>query len=147
MCSRGLRSPDALNKTTGPARYARGTEHNFVLAHRSCKDAKRDIFAVLSLVESWHDRNTSLADEFDIAKQQSGLVTDLKSSISAARWTHQQGFENSAHSWVERKVLENLAPSCLDLFWQLAVIPTAAKIEESPILPSSSPDTLITLGI
>ena len=48
--------------------------------------------------------------------QQSGFVTDLNTPISVARWAYQQGVENSAHGWVERKVLENLSASCLDLF-------------------------------
>ena len=48
--------------------------------------------------------------------QQAGFATDLKTSICVARWAYQQGVENSANGWVERRFLENLVASCLDLF-------------------------------
>ena len=76
----------------------------------------RDILAAERHVEHWLDRNASLGDDFAITMQQSGFVTDLNTSISVAKWAYQQGVENSAHGWVERKVLENLGASCLDLF-------------------------------
>ena len=98
------------------ARYPRDTAHNCVLAHRSCNNAKRDILAAERHVEHWLDRNASLANDFASTMQQSGFVTDLDTSISVARWAYQQGVENGAHGWVERKVLENLGGSCLDLF-------------------------------
>ena len=98
------------------ARYPRDTAHNFVLAHRSCNNAKRDILAAERHVEHWLDRNASLGYDFARTMQQSGFVTDLETSISVARWAYQQGVENSAHGWVEKKRLENLGDSCLDLF-------------------------------
>ena len=98
------------------ARYPRDTAHNFVLAHRSCNNAKRDILAAERHVEHRLDRNASLANDFASTMQQSGFVTDLDTSISVARWAYQQGVENGARGWVERKVLENLGGSCLDLF-------------------------------
>ena len=33
-----------------------------------------------------------------------------------AQNSDQQGVENGAHGWVEKKVLENLDATCLDLF-------------------------------
>lgn len=98
------------------ARYPRDTAHNFVLAHRSCNNAKRDILAAERHVERWLDRNVSLSDDFDSTMQQYGFVTDLNISTCVARWAYQQGVESGAHGWVERKVLENLGASCLDLF-------------------------------
>lgn len=57
-----------------------------------------------------------LGDDFASTMQQSGFITDLETSISVAIWAYQQGVENRAHGWVEKKRLENLGDSSLDLF-------------------------------
>jgi 5-methylcytosine-specific restriction endonuclease McrA len=98
------------------ARYPRDTAHNFVLAHRSCNNAKRDMLAAHRHIERWLDRNISLPRDFARRMQQSGFFTDLNTSTSIAKWAYQQGIENGAHGWVKNNILENLAQDSLNLF-------------------------------
>ena len=98
------------------ARYPRDTAHNFVLAHRSCNNAKRDMLAAHRHIERWLDRNISLPNDFDQTMQQSGFFADLDTSTSIARWAYQQGIENCAHGWVKKNILENLNKNSLELF-------------------------------
>ena len=97
------------------ARYPRDTAHNFVLAHRTCNNAKRDMLAAQRHVEHWLERNASMEGDYAEAMQQSGYLTDLNTSISVARWAYQQGIEYGAHGWVEKKLTEALDSSCLGL--------------------------------
>ena len=98
------------------ARYPRDTAHNFVLTHKSCNNAKRDMLAAHRHIERWLDRNISLPNDFTQTMQQSGVFTDLDTSTSIAKWAYQQGIKNGAHGWVKRDVLENLNENSLDLF-------------------------------
>jgi 5-methylcytosine-specific restriction endonuclease McrA len=77
-------------------RYPRDTGLNFVLAHNSCNNDKRDLLAGPSHVERWLERNARFADALAGDMLAVGFSTDQKLTTSVARWAYSQSVELGA---------------------------------------------------
>jgi 5-methylcytosine-specific restriction endonuclease McrA len=93
------------------SRYPADLGHNFVLAHKTCNQAKSDYVAAEKHLATWVERNRLNQQELQTRLQQSALPCDLPASTQIARWIYQQTEKANGQVWVIQKVLEHLGPS------------------------------------
>jgi 5-methylcytosine-specific restriction endonuclease McrA len=97
-------------------RYPRDTAHNFVLAHRGCNNAKRDMLAGQRHLESWMSHLQKKGGEIGGQLRQLGFVADSKCSIRVALWAYEQGVETGSIGWIAQGHTEPLVDECLSVF-------------------------------
>jgi len=115
-CGRKVGLEGELDHFIPWSRYPLDLGHNFVFAHASCNNAKRDYLAAPIHIERWRVQNLDeghrLARRFDEA----GLLNDLERSTLIARWAYQQGQASKAQLWVRKGEFEDC-----DYRWQAAL--------------------------
>lgn len=110
------------------SRYAIDLGHNFVYAHKTCNNDKRDYLAAPGHIERWRiqnlDEGQTLARQFDKA----GLAQDLERTHLIARWAYEQGQASQTRLWVEKREFEPF-----DYRWQAALgIPGGMRLAAAP---------------
>lgn len=98
------------------SRYPQDTAHNFVLAHRSCNNDKRDFLAGARHLDHWMERNERYGYAIGNALADLGFVADNGASHEVARWAYRQGVDMGAHAWLAKGKMERLSQDCLALF-------------------------------
>jgi 5-methylcytosine-specific restriction endonuclease McrA len=98
------------------ARYPRDTAHNFVLAHRSCNNDKRDMLAGKRHVEKWMNNLELRGNELGEALSERGFISDLDCTVRIAEWAYQQGIETGGVGWVAKHQTEPLGKDYLSIF-------------------------------
>ena len=98
------------------ARYPRDTAHNFVLAHRSCNNDKRDMLAARPHLEAWMEHLHSRGKELGEALSARGFLADPGCSTPIASWAYRQSIGTGGMGWLAKGRYEPLDPSCLALF-------------------------------
>ena len=87
--------------------YSSDLGHNFVLAHRECNSARRDLLASENHLASWVERNRAhgqaLEGEFDRLR----VLHSLSSTMRIARWAYSSVSSASGLTW---KAKDNLVP-------------------------------------
>ena len=105
-CDGVVRGSGELDHFVPWSRYPTDLGHNFVYAHSSCNQAKRDHLAATVHLERWRDQNIgdgrSLADSFDDA----GLMHDLERSHQIAWWAYEQAQAARSPLWIESTSFE-----------------------------------------
>ena len=100
-CQGALRNTGEVDHFIPWARYPRDLGHNFVLAHKTCNNDKRDLLAATVHLEKWCDRNqrqgTVLANELG-----SHFVCDSSTMARVAHWAYHHAFVTTSQSWVGR---------------------------------------------
>ena len=99
------------------SRYPLDLGHNFVLAHVSCNQAKRDMLAAVGHLERWVERNGEqdkmLADVFNAAR----FPFDADASSSVALWAYKNAEKAKALLWVRRTAQTARDPSAFLVRW------------------------------
>jgi 5-methylcytosine-specific restriction endonuclease McrA len=84
------------------ARYPHDLGHNFVLAHSTCNNNKRDHLAAHEHSDRWHEQNiilngTTLTNELD------GYFTcDAQRSEAVATWAYRLAHQNGVSLWLSK---------------------------------------------
>ena len=117
-CQEKLRGAAEVDHFIPWARYPRDTAHNFVLAHRSCNNDKRDMLAASLHLRNWLQRNMDYGDEMGVQIGELGFVADITSSILIARWAYGQALAVKAQVWSKKGVLEPISSDCLEVIDQ-----------------------------
>jgi len=115
-CDGQLRQSGEVDHFIPWSRYSKDTAHNFVLAHRSCNNDKRDVLASYRHLEKWMVRNENNGVELGGHLADMGLMVDLTATTSVAHWAYRQGVDMEAHGWDARGVVEPLTDKYLSLF-------------------------------
>ena len=87
------------------ARYPRDLGHNFVLAHRACNHAKRDLLADIPHLERWTDRNSI---EGNALKELFGNIQmqyEADTSMRVAEWCYSSVEEAGGLVWSRKQEL------------------------------------------
>jgi hypothetical protein len=92
------------------ARYPRDLGHNFVLAHKSCNNNKRDLLAATNHLATWRTRNLVHAQTLTDTLG-SYFVCDEPTMLHIARWAYGQAYATEAQSW---KALHTVIPLAAD---------------------------------
>ena len=99
-CNRHMSIVPEVDHFIAWSRYPIDLGHNFVLAHPSCNNGKRDFLADLRHLHRWSTRNrqhgVTMATGFD----STGLPHDLERSIAIAKWAYAHGEDIGAHTWL-----------------------------------------------
>jgi 5-methylcytosine-specific restriction endonuclease McrA len=93
------------------SRYPADIGHNFVLAHKTCNNAKSDYLAAEKHLAAWAERNRLHQEELQSRLQAAALPCDLQASIQIARWVYQQTEKANGQVWVMERVLQHLSPA------------------------------------
>jgi hypothetical protein len=96
------------------ARYPRDLGHNFVLAHKSCNNDKRDLLAATTHLAKWRDRND--IHSATLAHELGGhFVCDEATMIRVAQWSYSHAYATAAQSWIGRKQVMPLGSDYQDI--------------------------------
>lgn len=92
------------------SRYPRDLGHNFVLAHVTCNQSKRDMLAAPVHLERWVSRTLgeqkALQEVFETAR----FVHDVDASMSVVEWSYQNAERARAALWVRGRETCHLSP-------------------------------------
>jgi hypothetical protein len=81
------------------SRYPVDLAYNFVLAHASCNNQKRDRLAALGHLERWVRRNMERQDDLARRFERASIVHDLGASICVTRWAYGQAAAAGSLVW------------------------------------------------
>ncbi|MBI3044452.1 MAG: HNH endonuclease [Betaproteobacteria bacterium] len=84
------------------SRYPLDLGHNFVLAHASCNQDKRDMLAAAGHLQRWIERNDSQAGVLDEVFNAARFPFDADASSSVAEWAYENAERAGALVWVRR---------------------------------------------
>jgi 5-methylcytosine-specific restriction endonuclease McrA len=98
------------------SRYPADLGHNFVLAHKTCNNAKSDFLAAEKHLAAWVERNRLNQEELRSRLQEAALPCDLSATIQIAKWVYQQTAKANGQVWVAEKVLQHLSPDWAQCF-------------------------------
>ncbi|MER2491223.1 S24 family peptidase [Catenovulum sediminis] len=109
------------------ARYAHDLGHNFVAAHRTCNNNKRDFLAAHIHKEHWQAQN--LEEHADVLQAELGnyYYCDSVKSKAVSDWAYQVAELNGAKLWLGAK----------DKFVSASDVSTSSFSSSSGVLPSS----------
>ncbi len=95
------------------ARYANDLGHNFVVAHRSCNNAKRDHLAALHFRDKWQRQN--LEDHQGLITQAVSpyFYCDAEKSRVVSDWAYRIAEENGSRLWAGEKEFVSFATTTL----------------------------------
>jgi hypothetical protein len=84
-------------------RYASDLGHNFVVAHASCNNNKRELLAGIPHLKRWVQRNTERGEGLESYFREQGVLHDLSVSDQIARWAYDQAEVAGAKVWIKRE--------------------------------------------
>ena len=101
-CDGRIRDGGAVDHFIPWSRYPLDLGHNFVVAHASCNQDKRDMLAATAHLRRWVERNdnenAALTRIFDEAR----FPFDADASLSVAEWAYESAERAGALVWVRR---------------------------------------------
>lgn len=115
-CHGSLRDRVEVDHFIPWVQYGRDLGHNFVLAHKSCNQNKRDMLAAPVHLERWLDRNLSQGSTMQDILDGARFVYDLDASLSVAEWSYERAEKAGALVWMEMGRSKPLTGEWRDLF-------------------------------
>lgn len=106
-CQRAAPSGD-LDHFIPWSRYPVDLGHNFVFAHTSCNNKKRDFLAGLDHLAQWKETNLDSSNSLTSAFISAGLAHDQQRSRHVAVWAYEQGEAAGSHVWSLGRSIEQL---------------------------------------
>jgi len=101
-CSGKIRGGGDVDHFIPWSRYPLDLGHNFVLAHASCNQDKRDMLAAPRHLQRWIERNNNeevtLSQIFNAAR----FPFDVNASLSVAEWAYENAERAGALVWVSK---------------------------------------------
>ena len=113
-CQKQLRQTD-VDHFVPWALYPLDLGHNFVLAHKECNSAKRDLLASEVHLSAWVERNRSHGDALGKEFDRLGVVHNLSSTTRIAHWAYSSTSSSSGLTWQARETLVPLRGDWLTL--------------------------------
>jgi hypothetical protein len=115
-CNGRVRDNGEIDHFVPWSRYPIDLGHNFVLAHCTCNNNKRDFLASSHHLEKWqrrnHDLGSMLATEFDVR----GILHNIAATKKIAFWAYSQAEGSRSNLWHQRDVIQPIEPSWRELF-------------------------------
>jgi hypothetical protein len=113
-CQKQLRQAD-VDHFVPWALYPLDLGHNFVVAHKECNSAKRDLLASEEHLGSWVERNRSHGEDLGKEFDRLGVVHNLGSTTRIAHWAYSSASVASSLTWQARETLVPLRGAWLTL--------------------------------
>ena len=118
-CSNRISGQGEVDHFIPWSRYPIDLGHNFVLAHKSCNSSKSNMLASIAHLERWVQRNYMYGDDLSEQFNQLGIVHNLETSASVAKWAYQQAEITHSHLWVAKDRFEKIGGGWGEIFSDL----------------------------
>lgn len=114
-CAKPLKKDMEVDHFIPWSKYPNDTAHNFVLADRSCNNAKRDYLADIPFFERWQLRNQIYHQDITSFAIEKGFSSDLAASEKISKWAYHLAIENQDLVWQPPKKFK-VIETTLDVF-------------------------------
>ncbi|WP_283708853.1 HNH endonuclease [Pseudoalteromonas prydzensis] len=108
-CQKPLNNKTEIDHFIPFARYANDLGHNFVAAHSTCNNSKRDFLAAQLHRERWQEQNLVLNSQHITRELSDYFNCDADKSRSVSDWAYQVAQANSAKLWLAKDSFEQAA--------------------------------------
>ncbi|MGO2075876.1 MAG: HNH endonuclease [Pseudoalteromonas sp.] len=108
-CQKPLNDKTEVDHFIPFARYANDLGHNFVAAHSTCNNSKRDFLAAQLHRERWQEQNLVLNSQHITRELSDYFNCDADKSRSVSDWAYQVAQANSAKLWLAKDSFEQAA--------------------------------------
>jgi len=115
-CGSKIRDGGAVDHFIPWSRYPLDLGHNFVLAHASCNQDKRDMLAATGHLERWVERNDQQVAVLEEVFTAARFPSDADASFSVVEWAYENAERARALVWVRKGKTARLSVSWKDLF-------------------------------
>jgi 5-methylcytosine-specific restriction endonuclease McrA len=124
-CNKQVRNEGEADHFIPWSRFPVDLGHNFVFAHTTCNNAKRDYLAHADHLAQWRETNLDSSRELTARLNELALPHDLDRTKAIASWAYEEGEKCGAHWWLKKKELQPLNSS-----WHQALSPSLKAAEE-----------------
>ncbi|MFZ6731182.1 HNH endonuclease [Undibacterium sp. Ji42W] len=116
FCTKPLSSAVAVDHFIPWSRYPRDTALNFVVAHGSCNNDKRELLAARLHLERWSERNLKSGDYILESMRTLPFDCNVSTSKTIAKWAYEQGLMAGANAWISNGNIEKIQSDYLSVF-------------------------------
>jgi phage repressor protein C with HTH and peptisase S24 domain len=102
-CQKPMKNDVEVDHFIPFARYANDLGHNFVAAHRTCNNNKRDFLAAQQHRERWQNQNLVVNSHIISNELSAYFHCDADKSLAVSNWAYQVAQANSAKLWLANK--------------------------------------------
>ena len=107
-CQKALTDKTEIDHFIPFTKYANDLGHNFVAAHSSCNNSKRDHLAAVVHRERWHEQNISQHSKLIDTELSPYFNCDALRSEAVTNWAYQVAVKNNAQLWLDKSSFENV---------------------------------------
>tara|TARA_B100001057_G_scaffold45021_1_gene40164 strand:+ start:162 stop:1697 length:1536 start_codon:yes stop_codon:yes gene_type:complete len=115
-CQKPMKNDVEVDHFIPFARYANDLGHNFVVAHRTCNNNKRDFLAAQQHRERWQNQNLVVNSQIISNELSAYFHCDADKSLAVSNWAYQVAQANSAKLWIANKDHFEQAKPTAELF-------------------------------
>ncbi|WP_286936924.1 MULTISPECIES: HNH endonuclease [unclassified Pseudoalteromonas] len=115
-CQKPMKNDVEVDHFIPFARYANDLGHNFVAAHRTCNNNKRDFLAAQQHRERWQNQNLVVNSHIISNELSAYFHCDADKSLAVSNWAYQVAQANSAKLWIANKDHFEQAKPTAELF-------------------------------
>ncbi|WP_417655255.1 S24 family peptidase [Pseudoalteromonas atlantica] len=115
-CQKPMKNDVEVDHFIPFARYANDLGHNFVAAHRTCNNNKRDFLAAQQHRERWQNQNLVVNSQIISNELSAYFHCDAVKSLAVSNWAYQVAQANSAKLWIANKDHFEQAKPTAELF-------------------------------
>lgn len=113
-CAKPLKKDMEVDHFIPWSKYPNDTAHNFVLADRSCNNAKRDYLADIPFYERWQLRNQAYNQDITSFAIEKGFTADLATSEKVSKWAYHLAKDNQDLVWQPPKTFKVIDTTLLE---------------------------------
>jgi hypothetical protein len=102
-CNKPLSTQSEVDHFIPFARYAHDLGHNFVLAHKGCNNAKRDLLAAPVFKDKWIDQNLVINEHIITSELSPYFYCNPAKSLSITEWAYDVVSKTGGQYWHPEK--------------------------------------------
>ncbi|MGO2332975.1 MAG: S24 family peptidase [Pseudoalteromonas nigrifaciens] len=142
-CQKPMKNDIEVDHFIPFARYANDLGHNFVAAHRTCNNNKRDFLAAQQHRERWQNQNLVVNSQIISNELSAYFHCDADKSLAVSNWAYQVAQANNAKLWLGNKDHFEQAKSTADIVtFPQAKQPELDQVAEPEVSLKSIDDVL-----
>ncbi|WP_368485677.1 S24 family peptidase [Pseudoalteromonas sp. SD03] len=142
-CQKPMKNDVEVDHFIPFARYANDLGHNFVAAHRTCNNNKRDFLAAQQHRERWQKQNLVVNSQIISNELSAYFHCDADKSLAVSNWAYQVAQANNAKLWLGNKDHFEQAKPTAELFtFPNAPQPELDQVAEPEVSLKSIDDVL-----
>lgn len=144
-CQKPMKNDIEVDHFIPFSRYANDLGHNFVAAHRTCNNNKRDFLAAQQHRERWQNQNLVVNNQIINNELSAYFHCDADKSLAVSNWAYQVAQANNAKLWLGNKDHFEQAKPTADI----VAFPQAKQTElnqvAEPVISLKSTDNALKL--